>query len=340
MKSTDSWHCYLAHGLRLRSAIELPLPPSAPLDSSRPPDVVIRYGDVPAALRQPIAKRRLTSVGRRGFWEATRSAFLMDVENAGRFHVEGGREVRLRPNASLDEVGQLLVRVLLPLLLQQRGLTTLHASAVATSAGAVLFLGPSGAGKSSLASALTELGHPLLGDDLMALEKTADGRTKVLPAAPQTKLRPDAAEHLGLHTKGRGKACAAGKFYFQSRPFPFDALASAHRLSAGDGTCANPQSPCRPPCTRSGQGVRHRTAVRSRRLPGAPPCTHTSESTWTEWAAGRGPPNISWKWRSGRPCIASPDQLGHWKSAGLRPQSPCIWPMRGLRKRLKEAQRR
>ena len=242
MKSTDSWHCYLAHGLRLRSAIELPLPPSAPLDSSRPPDVVIRYGDVPAALRQPIAKRRLTSVGRRGFWEATRSAFLMDVENAGRFHVEGGREVRLRPNASLDEVGQLLVRVLLPLLLQQRGLTTLHASAVATSAGAVLFLGPSGAGKSSLASALTELGHPLLGDDLMALEKTADGRTKVLPAAPQTKLRPDAAEHLGLRPKVLGKACAAGKLYvqsarFHSTPLP---LRAAYLLETAPAPTPNP----------------------------------------------------------------------------------------------------
>ena len=221
----DLWCDYWAHGLRLRSAIELPLPSSLPLDASLAPDVTIRCGDLPAAISRPIAERRLTAVGRRGFWQATGSEFLIEVEKAGRFYVGDGGEVRVRPNAEVAETGRFFVRVLLPLLLQQKGLVTLHASAVATATGAVLFLGSSGAGKSTLAAALTQLGHPLMADDVAAVAEAANGQVEVLPATPRTKLRTDAMECLSLNTEAHERVNGLGKFYvsppsFRSSPLP------------------------------------------------------------------------------------------------------------------------
>ena len=225
----EVWRNYWAHGLRLRSVIELPLPLSLPHDASLAPDVTIRLGDLPAAISRPIAERRLTAADRRGFWQATGSEFLMDVENAGRFHVIGGSEVRVRPGADVALAGRIFVRALLPLLLQQRGLATLHASAVATDAGAVLFLGSSGAGKSSLAAALAQLGRPLMADDVAAVARASDGQMEVLPATPRTKLCADAMEQLGLSAEEHVKVNGSAKFFFgpscfHSSPLPVYAL--------------------------------------------------------------------------------------------------------------------
>ena len=69
-------------------------------------------------------------------------------------------------------------------LLQQRGVMTLHASAIETQAGAVLFAGPSGIGKSSLAAALVERGNTMLADDVTGVVLDAAGRPVALSAFP------------------------------------------------------------------------------------------------------------------------------------------------------------
>ncbi len=73
-------------------------------------------------------------------------------------------------------------------LLQQRGVATLHAAAVATEAGAVMLLGRSGIGKSSLAAALVERGYPLLADDVTGVMLDAGGRPVALPAFAHQRL--------------------------------------------------------------------------------------------------------------------------------------------------------
>lgn len=55
-------------------------------------------------------------------------------------------------------------------LLAMRGDLVLHASAVATGGRAVVFCGPTGRGKSTLALALGEAGHPVLGEDGVAID--------------------------------------------------------------------------------------------------------------------------------------------------------------------------
>ena len=76
-------------------------------------------------------------------------------------------------------------------------LATLHAGAVETEAGAVLFAGLKGAGKSTLLGALVERGCALLSEDLTGVEANADGRFLALPASTCVRLPADSLEVLG-----------------------------------------------------------------------------------------------------------------------------------------------
>ena len=73
------------------------------------------------------------------------------------------------------------------LALARRGVFCLHASAVADSSGAVLYVAASGAGKSTIARYASLLGARRLCDDITPLRWTADG-VQVLPQFPQFKL--------------------------------------------------------------------------------------------------------------------------------------------------------
>lgn len=80
------------------------------------------------------------------------------------------------------------------LLLFQRGETPLHASAVATDAGAIVIAGDSGAGKSTTARALLRRGCRFLSDDLVRLDPAT---LLVQPGRPSLKLSAQAASAFG-----------------------------------------------------------------------------------------------------------------------------------------------
>jgi hypothetical protein len=82
----------------------------------------------------------------------------------------------------------------LGVLLQQRGLLVLHASAVAIGERVVAFVGESGWGKSTTAAALERRGHTVVADDVCALHLRGSEDPLVFPAIPRLKL--DAAPAL------------------------------------------------------------------------------------------------------------------------------------------------
>jgi hypothetical protein len=86
-----------------------------------------------------------------------------------------------------------LLGPVLAMLLHQRGLLSLHASAIAVDGSAVVFLGEKGQGKSTIAAGLYARGHTLIADDLVAIDVGKYGEATVLPGFPQLKLMPDAA---------------------------------------------------------------------------------------------------------------------------------------------------
>ena len=174
-----------AWGLRVRSEIPLPFPPGA---APAEPDVTVRLGSVPGA----------PGVSAGAPWESAPGVFRLEVAGVARYLVQNGREITVEP-AGGDEaaMGAFLLGPVMAACLQQRGVVTLHASAVESAAGAVLFAGGSGAGKSVLAAALGERGYRLLADDVAALVLGAGGHPEVLPAWPEVRLWADSVDSLG-----------------------------------------------------------------------------------------------------------------------------------------------
>ena len=182
---------YAAYGLCIESEIVVPWLPATP---DAPPDVTIRLGPVPASLPGPAE--------RIGAWEAAPGTFLMRVDGVARYLVTGGRDILVEP-AGGDEhdVCIFLVGSVLAACLQQRGVLTLHASAVETGAGAVLFSGVSGAGKSTLLCAMLDRGYAMLADDVTGIVAGPGGRPVVLPAFPWSRLWADAVDALRARSR-------------------------------------------------------------------------------------------------------------------------------------------
>jgi hypothetical protein len=124
---------------------------------------------------------------------------VVEFESVARFLVDTAeRQIRVQPldpRLSTGTLDHLLYDQLVPRLLDHGGELAVHAAAVATSRGALLFVGDSGRGKSTLAAALGRNGCTLLGDDGVRLE-TADGVTMVSAIYPSLRLLPDSLAAL------------------------------------------------------------------------------------------------------------------------------------------------
>jgi hypothetical protein len=98
-------------------------------------------------------------------------------------------------NLTIEDMATYLLGPVLGILLRLRGVTCLHASAVAFGENAVAFVGFEGAGKSTTAAALARRGHAILSDDVVALAEQ-NGSFVVHPAYPYLCLWPESVESL------------------------------------------------------------------------------------------------------------------------------------------------
>lgn len=192
---------YLAYGLRIQSVIPLPELSVVEIgECSEPADVVVRKGS---------EKWPMQSAGQEHLFEIESGNTFLFWRDTGAFWVREGREIIVEPAQGVADhlLRPALLGPGLAMLLLQRGLVVLHASAVAlqgagTRERAVGFLGDSGQGKSTMATALHQRGHRALADDTLAVpvpeESAPDGwRPLVHPALPHLKLRPPSVEALG-----------------------------------------------------------------------------------------------------------------------------------------------
>lgn len=192
--TAPGFHC-TAYGLRVRSEIAVPFGAASP---DGPPDLDIRIGRVPERLPNPAAARRR--------WQVASGAFLLGVEGVARYLVREGREIVVEPAGGTEsDVGAFLPGIVLAACLQQRGMLTLHASAVETEAGAVLFAGHSGSGKSTLLAALVDRGYRMIADDVTGVVRGAGGRPVALPAFPALRLWEDAVDALRWRDRTLGR---------------------------------------------------------------------------------------------------------------------------------------
>ena len=91
-----------------------------------------------------------------------------------------------------DEVCELLLGPVFSCVLEQRGVTCLHAAVLKIDGAVAGFIGAKGAGKSTLSLALLQHGAELVSDDVAALGDH-DGRPTVAVGPPRLRLRQDSA---------------------------------------------------------------------------------------------------------------------------------------------------
>jgi len=96
---------------------------------------------------------------------------------------------------TLEATVSYLLGPVLGFVLRLRGVTCLHASAVAIGGQAAAFLGPAGAGKSTTAAAFAGRGHAVLADDVVALS-VREGDFLAQPGYPRLRLWPAALDAL------------------------------------------------------------------------------------------------------------------------------------------------
>lgn len=197
---------YAVFGLRL--AATQPLPGLTAAGGSGVRDVVVRLGALPPELEHAslAADPVYVSPDRDGAGRpllvvrpvAQAQFFRLQYADGTEFVVDRpARQVWARwPEPwTLDDVATYLLGPVLAFVLRRRGITCLHASAVALGERAVALVGPPGAGKSTLAAGFARRGHRGLSDDVVALSH-GDGRFCVQPGPRRIRLWPESVTAL------------------------------------------------------------------------------------------------------------------------------------------------
>lgn len=184
---------YHAYGVEFTSELALPLFPPG---GNKAPDVSVTLGTID---REP---------GGDDFhfrnWFATPDSLVFDAPGIGRMLVSGGNSIRVHraPGATDRELASIILASGLAALLMQRRILPLHASAIATSRGAVLTVGRSGAGKSTLLGAFVDAGYAMLADDVTGLVFDSDDQPVALPCGPAIRLWQSSLELLNHASDG------------------------------------------------------------------------------------------------------------------------------------------
>lgn len=236
---------YIYTGYHLCIHSEVPLPDLAPAEGDA--DVTVRLGSL-SHLSQTDTNRG--------------NCVLGELEGIGKLLVTDGKTILIDPLPGVTET-MLAPNILgagMSVILRQRGLLVLHASAVAMNGKAVAFMGGSGWGKSTLAKALHDQGHQLITDDVLAIQ-TNQHEPIVFPAFPRVKLWPEAATFLGhdintfFKTSPNAlKLSCRFNHGFQETPLP---LVRIYVLAKGDAHEITPL----PPQDAFADLVRHTRAV-------------------------------------------------------------------------------
>ncbi len=168
----------------------------------------------------------------------------------GKFCVRAGQEIIIDP---IQEVTEKVMRLpllgaVLAMVLHQRQLLVLHASAIALNNGAAVFLGRKGQGKSTMAATLFGRGHRLLADDVTAVDLRHPEQPVILPGFPQIKLWPEAAiaalgddpeDLIRIHPEVEKRARPTAENFLQI-PLPLKRL---YILTQGDAIAIQPFPP-------------------------------------------------------------------------------------------------
>jgi hypothetical protein len=98
-------------------------------------------------------------------------------------------------SSNIEDATAYLLGSVFGFVLRLRGITCVHAAAIAVDGRAIALVGASGAGKSTTAAGFARLGYAVLTDDLAALSERS-GRFEVEAAFPRVHLWPQSARSM------------------------------------------------------------------------------------------------------------------------------------------------
>ena len=170
---------YSIYGLVVDS--ELPLP-EIPAAASQSANVSLRIGKV--------AFRSTAPSGVVVYKPLSSSEVIVHYDGVGTAFVRGGESIVLQPSSAADllSVRLFVLQQVFGVVLLQRGLFVLHASAARMNGRVLAFAGPSGEGKSTMVAALIESGAQVVCDDVLAIDLQNTSGPMALPGLVQLKL--------------------------------------------------------------------------------------------------------------------------------------------------------
>ena len=195
---------YEAYGLVIHS--ELALPELLKTDQTNI-DVYISFQEIDKKLEH--YKKRKNRI-----WSAEKNYFELNAKGIAYFSVRNGNTIYIDPydGTPNEDLRFVLLGSVLAALLQQRRFLTLHAGAIQTPRGAILFVGPSGNGKSTLTAAFAQRGYTIISDDVVALE-VSNHAIIVSPSFPKLRLWGDSVSKLKMQTDHLTKSRAGMEKY-------------------------------------------------------------------------------------------------------------------------------
>ncbi|MEM0991094.1 MAG: hypothetical protein AAGK00_19675 [Pseudomonadota bacterium] len=229
------WHWYRAHGLTVRSEIELPeLMPGSP----GPADLSIRLDPLPAQTFDGLDR----STPRIGGFRPTDAGYFVRFGMIAHFLVVERNTVLVTTIDGHDPgiLRLVICGTIMGLILKMHGRLPMHAAAVVTPTGVALFVGDSGAGKSTLTAHLAASGFQVLSDDVTALANAPGGGMVAWPGTGVLKVKRDALLKLGTQPDTLPPVALRDDKHFlvndtdpADRPFP---ISEVFQLAEGDGS--------------------------------------------------------------------------------------------------------
>ncbi len=156
-----------------------------------PIDIEVVEGTISDDIYEQESERKYIFGEQRG-WLANKTCYL-EVTNGTKL------VYKCKPGGNRIYLQTYILGYGMSMLAMQRGMLSIHCSALANDEGALLIAGESGAGKSTVTSAFLDQGYRLMADDMAWVEITSEQQVMVRPAFPYQKLCRNVAIDQGYN---------------------------------------------------------------------------------------------------------------------------------------------
>jgi len=185
---------YGAYGLRIGSAIQLPLLKEI---QTATVDLTIKLG--PILEMPPLAPTKIHRAGLDARFAQVDDRLWLDWSPIASFMAVNGKELIVDTNHTDEKILSLFtLSEALGLILFQKGYFLLHGSAIQLNNKGIVFIGEPGAGKSTTVAAFAQKGVSIISDDMVCIRINEMGKPSLIPAFPQIKVWDKSVEGLQL----------------------------------------------------------------------------------------------------------------------------------------------